>query len=419
MGETRGGVMRRRPGHRLPPIVQGREKRMTCDKTDIRNAPSIRVLTPHGMGAIAVIELRAADAAHIISALTGELKSGIALRSIASDDGVIDEVLIVRRAPNHYELHCHGGVMVVEKLVRRLAQCAGDEELGAKALELWCHPQSDIPPVETLWGLRMLTQARRNSLGRWALEQQSALKTDGSVSIKRAAQWIATASADLHRFLSGEVRMAMIGPPNAGKSSLANFWLGHPMSVTSDIPGTTRDWVEQTVIVAADDIDMAARLTDTAGMRHTEDELERLAIDRGIGALSGVDIILIVMDATHLGTLEHLADEAWGWAESHGVGDQLRSSRWLAVGNKCDRLERMPGAGVGGWNAVWISAIHGTGIADLQRQVLTLLGVPRGLRYPVLSAARLEQLFRITAARDDTEMLSALGRMAADDELLF
>ncbi len=411
--------MRRGPGHGLPPIVQERENRMMCNKTDIPIAPSIRVLTPHGTGAIAVIELRAAGAEEIISALAGKLKSGVALRSIASDDGVIDEVLIVRRAPNHYELHCHGGVMVVEKLVRRLAQCAGDDGLGAEALEHWRHPRSDIPPVETLWGLRMLAQARRNNLGRWAMKHKSALKADGLVNIKREAQWIAAASADLHRFLSGEVRMAMIGPPNAGKSSLANFWLGHPMSVTSDIPGTTRDWVEQTVIVAADDIDMAARLTDTAGMRHTEDELERLAIHRGIDALSGVDIILVVMDATQLGTLEHLADEAWAWAESHGVGDQLRASRWLAVGNKCDRLERMPGAGVGGSNAVWISAIRGTGIVDLQRQVLKLLGAPRSLRFPVLSSARIEQLSRVIAARDEADMLAALDRMAADDELLF
>ena len=392
---------------------------MMCDETDIQKAPSIRVLTPHGTGAVAVIELRAARADGIISALAGKLKSGVTLRSIASDDGIIDEVLIVSRAPNHYELHCHGGVMVVEKLVRRLAQCAGDDGLGAEALEHWHHPQSDMPPVETLWGLRMLAQARRISLGRWAMEHKSALKPDGLVNLKREAQWIAAASADLHRLLRGEVRIAMIGPPNAGKSSLANFWLGHPMSVTSDIPGTTRDWVEQTVIVAADDMDLAARLTDTAGMRQTEDELERLAIDRGIGALSGVDIILVIMDATELRMLDHLADEAWAWAESHGVGDQLRSSRWMAVGNKCDRLEQIPGPGVGGWNAVWISAIRGTGIADLHRQVLKLLGVPRSLRFPVLSSALIEQLSRVIAARDDVEMRAVLDQMTADDELIF
>lgn len=383
------------------------------------SSPAIRVLTPHGTGAIAVIAVCVPGGADILETTSPTRGTNVTLRSVQGDDGIIDEVLIVPRGRDRFEIHCHGGVMVVEKLVRRLAKRLGDEAVGEAALELWCRPAERLPAVETLWGLRMLAAARRHGLSRWAQEQMAGSPAADGVTIKRMAQWISTASADLPRFLNVTVRIALIGPPNAGKSSVANFWLGHPMSVTSDVPGTTRDWVEQTVIVAADDIEIAARLTDTAGVRRTDDELERLSIDRGMAAIADADMVLVVMDVTRVPSPEALVDEAWRWAREHGVEKQLDTVPWMVVGNKCDLLPFRPAAANWQRRSVWVSAITGTGMADLQHHVLELLGVPRQLHTPVISESQFTLLASLIHTRTQTELAAALERIAALDGEIF
>lgn len=104
----------------------------------------------------------------------------------------------------------------------------------------------------------------------------------------------------LHRsFESGQaikegIPVAIVGPTNAGKSSLLNALLGDDRAIVSSIPGTTRDTIEETLEIG----EYLFRFIDTAGLRHTEDEIERIGIDRSRQAISRARIVVAVSDAT-------------------------------------------------------------------------------------------------------------------------
>lgn len=392
-----------------------------ADHTANPSHASLRILTPHGMAAIAVMELSGRGADHVMAALAGMIPQMVTLRSIKADEGVIDEVLIVPRGPDHFELHCHGGLLVVEKLVRRLAHLMNNEAITGRVLEDWRHPRRHLPEVETLWGVQMLARAHAHGLAEWAREQQRMLDAGGGCAeVKRQAQWLCTASAGLHRVMDGQTRIALIGPPNAGKSSLANFWLGHPMSVTSDVPGTTRDWVEQTVRVISGDLEIAARLTDTAGLRQTTDQLERLAMEGGIGTLAEMHVILLVMDITQIFDPQHLQAEAWQWAMHYGLADKLAAVPWIAVGTKCDLLapSTVPVQSPRG-QAVWVSAQSGLGMAALQTQVLRALAIPQILCHPVIDITQSERLNHLILCTSDAEVRAILDEISSADVGIF
>lgn len=390
-------------------------------ESGIQSSLVLRVLTPHGTAAIAAIELSGRGAGRVVEALVGLIPQAVTLRPIKADGNDIDDVLIVPRGAEHFELHCHGGLMVVEKLVRHLAHLVGGGVNADQVLEAWRHPPRCLPEVETIWALRMLAQAHHHGASAWARVQKTRLSDEGGLAaVKRQAQWMLSASADLHRLMDGQVRIALIGPPNAGKSSLANFWLGQPMSVTSDIPGTTRDWVEQTVRVSAGEVELTARLTDTAGMRYTTDQLERLAIDGGISTLAHMHVIVVLMDITEISTPQQLRSTAWRWALEHRLGDKLTLVPWIAVGSKCDLL---PPSAVPAQDpvqpVVWLSARTGMGMAALQTKIMQVLAVPEMLRHPVIDPAQRARLESLILSHDDAVVRALLDEIASADDGMF
>ena len=94
------------------------------------------------------------------------------------------------------------------------------------------------------------------------------------------------------RIVREGVSLAIVGPPNAGKSSLLNALLGEERAIVSEIPGTTRDVIEERFMVDG----VAVRVLDTAGLRTTEDAIERIGIDRAQRALAGAAVALVVVD---------------------------------------------------------------------------------------------------------------------------
>ena len=166
------------------------------------------------------------------------------------------------------------------------------------------------------------------------------------------------------KVLKSGVRTAIVGRPNAGKSSLLNALAGYDRAIVTDIPGTTRDTVEESVLCGG----VLLRLTDTAGIRDTEDAVERLGVERSRKAVEAADLVLAVVDGSVPMTEE----------DREVLRLAARAPRWIAVFSKCDLWDtkaRSVGV-IGRENApaasVSLSAVTGEGLERLEDAVAAL-----------------------------------------------
>lgn len=179
-----------------------------------------------------------------------------------------------------------------------------------------------------------------------------------------------TATYRRGRLLNEGVPCAIVGRPNAGKSTLFNALLGYERAIVTDIPGTTRDTVEERVNFGG----VLLRLIDTAGLREADDEVERLGVERSRAALERAELILVVVDSAEA---EHLT-EAGGREQLellHLVMDTGKP--WIWINSKCD-LSGLgacsvgtvgKGCGTGPSASVCLSAVTGKGMDELERAV--------------------------------------------------
>ena len=132
------------------------------------------------------------------------------------------------------------------------------------------------------------------------------------------------------KVLKRGVRTAIVGLPNAGKSSLLNALAGYERAIVTDIPGTTRDTVEESVLCGG----VLLRLIDTAGLRETEDQVEKLGVERSRRAMEEAELILLVRD----GAAEACPENRAHWeAEALLLNQVARTGKpWLCVESKCD-----------------------------------------------------------------------------------
>jgi len=146
--------------------------------------------------------------------------------------------------------------------------------------------------------------------------------------------------------------VAIVGEPNVGKSTLANYFFGQQRSITADVPGTTRDWVGEMANIGG----MPAMLIDTPGVRETPDPIERAAIAASSEKIREADLVIVVLDATSRSSLP-----AAGYGARH-----------IVVVNKMDQ---MPQWDFDRLDAVRISAKSGLGCDHLVRAVQRGLGL--------------------------------------------
>lgn len=170
------------------------------------------------------------------------------------------------------------------------------------------------------------------------------------------------------RVIREGLQAAIIGPPNAGKSSLFNALVGGSRAIVTDVPGTTRDMVTEVVDVGG----LRVTLADTAGLREATDAVEAEGVRRTEGAAAVADVVLIVGDRSRS------EDEATVRALAVRFG-----ARAVVVANKADVL----GAWSGG-AAVEVSALTGAGIDDLRRRVGSALDVEWPAERPAMTNVR-------------------------------
>lgn len=318
---------------------------------------------------------------------------------------VIDQGLAVRfPGPRSYtgedsaEFHCHGSPVVLRELLGALfAAGARQAKAGEFTRRAFLNGRLDLTQAEAVIDLidAETASAARNAAAqldgglRRVLEPiQDALLDVTSrfyavvdypdediedIRPEQVAQALDSSAAALDRLLAtcqrgkvlkSGVRTAIVGRPNAGKSSLLNALAGFDRAIVTDIPGTTRDTVEESVLCGG----VLLRLTDTAGIRDTEDTVEQLGVERSRKALEAADLVLAVVDGSVPPTPEDLAV----------LRLAAKAPRWIAVFSKCDLWDtKARSVGVIGQvgtpaASVSLSAVTGQGLDRLEAAVAAL-----------------------------------------------
>ena len=300
------------------------------------------ISTPVGEGAIAVLRVSGSEAKAIVSRIfcactsVGEWEARrLYLGEITNENGKIDQVLATYfRAPNSYtgqdliEISCHGGILVTRQilglLLRHGARSAEPGEFTQRAflngkMDLTqAEAVMDVIHAQTELALRAANEQLAGRLGSELRDLQDALLTtlahveayidfpdeqidpDTGTALSERLGNIAMrlqrllGTAEQGRILRHGLRTVIYGEPNVGKSSLLNLLLGYDRAIVSEIAGTTRDTIEDTINFHG----IPVRLIDTAGARESRDRLEQEGIRRTHIALEQADLILHLVDAS-------------------------------------------------------------------------------------------------------------------------
>ena len=330
------------------------------------------LLTPLVPGAVATIGLSGPQTDPIIDRLLRMSRGGV-MRSLQSNrpvlcrivDGtcVIDDAVVVRFEKNGRacaEINTHGGVRIVQRVLRLL------ENHGAMILEdrAYYERVQAGDRIEKDVDRALIASGSRR-LAEWLLAQRAILpdflsKLDALDDAERAA--FRKRSRAAIQLIDGS-QVALIGPPNAGKSSLANRLIGRDRAITSNEPGTTRDWVSETALISG----WPVTLTDTAGLRETTCPIEVEAIRRTHAQAQSADAVVIVLDATQSANDRH--------AEAERIVANLPDGcRALAVNNKYD-LPDAEETTFGRIESCEVSALTGEGLGALEDRLCSILGL--------------------------------------------
>lgn len=318
-------------------------------------------------------------------------------------DEQIDEVMAtVMRAPKTYtredvvEINCHGGILAVNKVLQTvLNNGARLAEPGEFTKRAFLNGRIDLSEAEAVMDM---IRAKTDKAMRMAIDQM-----DGSLSnlIRNLRQEILNTLAQVEvnidypeyddveemtskllmekaygikdqvnalletaqqgKILREGLATAIIGRPNVGKSSLLNKLLKEDKAIVTDIAGTTRDIVEEYVSVKG----VPLRLIDTAGIRDTEDQVEKIGVERSRQAILDADLVLLVFNQS-----EALTDEDLKLIEA--TNDQKR----IVILNKMDlknklNLEELK-KHLNGDAIVTTSVISDDGLAELEQQIADL-----------------------------------------------
>ena len=365
------------------------------------------ISTPFGEGAIAMLRLSGPRAVEIAGSVfhgkksAGELTARVAqFGSIHDGERKLDDVLLtVFRAPASYtgedvvEIACHGGVLISRRILELLlhhgARSADPGEFTQRAylrgkMDLTqAEAVMDLIGAQTDLALRAATEQLEGKLGERLRELRDRLievlahieafidfpdedidpATGDALLAKidavRAGATALLATARPGRILREGVRTVIYGAPNVGKSSLLNLLLGYERAIVSARPGTTRDVIEEVIDLRG----IPLRLVDTAGVRESDDEIERAGMERTRRQIERADLVLHVVDAS-----EAISDFP---SASSGPGGRFQISdletRTLLVLNKCDLGEHATWRGAEG---VRISCLKSEGIAQLDDAIV-------------------------------------------------
>lgn len=394
------------------------------------------ISTPPGEGGIGIIRISGENALQVAQKVFRPYKPGDWLRESYRmhyghvvdhrSEKVIDEVLLaVMKAPRTYtrenvvEINCHGGIVPLrETLNAVLASGARLAEPGEFTKRAFLNGRIDLTQAESVIDI---IRSKTGASLRIALSQ-----LDGRLSARiKAVQdkilgilagleaaidfpeddieetsrmQLSETAGEIIRDLDGlienagrgrlyreGIRTVIAGRPNVGKSSLLNALLGRERAIVTHIPGTTRDVIEEAINIKG----IPLVLADTAGLRETEDLVERIGVEKTREFLAGADLILFMVEAN-----EGLT------CEDREILSTIDRDKTLLIVNKIDLEEKAQGINAGGMSVVEVSALTGEGMDGLEEKIEEIVsgGKVRSPESIIVSSARHEEALR--RARD-------------------
>ena len=318
------------------------------EKFSLKNDTIAAIATAMSDSGIGIIRVSGENAVNIVDKIYINAKNEKVLTKYAShtihygfivrEDGtILDEVMVsVMKAPGSYtkedtvEINCHGGIFMMKKILELVIQAgARIAEPGEFTKRAFLNGRLDLSEAEAIMDII-------HAKNEFAL-QSSVKQLKGSVSdvikeirtkiiheiafieaalddpehfdleaegynemLLKAVEKIKKEicnlidSAEDGRILKEGIHTVIVGKPNAGKSSLLNVLVGEERAIVTDIAGTTRDILEETISIGG----IMFRILDTAGIRSTDDAVEKIGVDRARNAVEAADLVLYVIDSS-------------------------------------------------------------------------------------------------------------------------
>ena len=370
------------------------------------------IATPLGEGGISIIRVSGRDSLKVINKIfKGKNSSNILdMKSYTMRYGYIcdidskveiDEVIIsYMKGPRSFtaedvvEVNCHGGVVstgrVLEEIIKVGARIAEPGEFTKRA---FLNGRIDLSQAEAVMDIiraktdlsmksavmqsngalsKEIGKLREYMLNTLALIEYSVDFTeddeepDETIPI-RVQEQLTVAIEDMKKLLEGAnegriirdgLKLAIIGKPNVGKSSLLNCLLKEKRAIVTDIPGTTRDIIEE--FISLDGIPV--KITDTAGIRETEDEVEKIGVEKSREKIDEADLVVLMLDSSR-----PLEDE------DREIIKKVKDKKYVVLMNKNDLEKKISDDDIKELkNIIYISAKTGFGIDELKKKVKDL-----------------------------------------------
>ncbi len=280
---------------------------------------------------------------------------------------IIDEaLLLLMLAPRSYtredvvEIHSHGGIILVQQILQLCVECGAKvAEPGEFTLRAFLNGRIDLTQAESISdlvgalspaaaqtaiaGLQGKLRQPIGKLRSQALDLLAEIEAridfeedlppldmeDVTAKLTALAVEIGqiVATADRGELLRSGLKVAILGQPNVGKSSLLNAWSRSDRAIVTPLPGTTRDVVESQLVVGG----IPIQVLDTAGIRDTEDVVEQIGVARSRAAALSADLVLLTIDAR----------AGWTAAEAE-IYAQIEGISTIVVVNKIDLVKTVP-----------------------------------------------------------------------------